>query len=51
MQEIQKYRVNMKLNVHAFKVIAIQWIVGIRNDPVDPYVTCFKLYTLHLSLA
>jgi predicted amidohydrolase len=35
----------MKFNVYAFKVVDIQWIVGIKNDPVDPYATYFKLYT------
>jgi ATP-binding cassette, subfamily F, member 3 len=40
----------MKSNVYAFKVIAIQWIVGIKNVPVDPYLTYFQLYTLNGSL-
>jgi hypothetical protein len=40
----------MKLNMHAFKVFAIQWIVEIKNDPVDPYLTYFQLYTLNYSL-
>jgi hypothetical protein len=40
----------MKLSMHAFKVFAIQWIVGIKNDPVGSYFTCFKLYTLNYSL-
>jgi hypothetical protein len=38
----------MKLNVYAFKVLAIQWIVRIKNDSIDPYATYFKLYTARL---
>jgi hypothetical protein len=37
----------MKFNMHAFKVIDIQWIAGIKNDP---YATYFQLYTLNPSL-
>jgi hypothetical protein len=33
----------MKLNVYELKVIDRQWVVGIKNDPVDPYVVYFKL--------
>jgi hypothetical protein len=40
----------MKFNVHAFKVPDRQWIIWIKNDPVDPYLTYFKLYTLNCSL-